>query len=131
MTRTRYDGLEIPDPGPGHESRNRSHGNCICSERGVASVTNANAKQYTLLSEVEPKQAEALWHPRIPNLLAAGPVPQEAVKAKAKVASLAWRTVERAKEVLGVKSTREGWGPGSKCSWRLPEQGEPDGDGEG
>jgi hypothetical protein len=60
------------------------------------------------------------------DLLAKGAVQQQQVKVKAK----AWRTVERAKEVLGVKSTRKGWGPGSNCYWALPKQGEPDGDGD-
>jgi hypothetical protein len=58
------------------------------------------------------------------DLLAEGPVPQQAVKAKASEAGLAWRTVDRAKEVLGVKSSRKGWGPGSKCCWSLPKHGE-------
>jgi hypothetical protein len=65
------------------------------------------------------------------DLLAEGPVPQQAVKAEASEAGLAWRTVERAREVLGVKSGRKGWGPGSECYWCLPEQGGPGGDGEG
>ena len=30
------------------------------------------------------------------------------------------RTVERAREVLGVVSLRKGWGPGSVCFWELP-----------
>lgn len=35
-------------------------------------------------------------------------------------AGLAYRTVERAKELLGVKSERQGWGPGSTCYWSMP-----------
>ena len=42
---------------------------------------------------------------------------------------LAYRTVERAKEILGVTYERHGWGPGSTCYWRLPtEDGEAAGD---
>jgi hypothetical protein len=65
------------------------------------------------------------------DLLAEGPVRQQAVKAEAREAGLAWRTVERAREVLGVKSSRKGWGPGSECYWNLPKQDQSDGEGEG
>jgi hypothetical protein len=64
------------------------------------------------------------------DLLAKDAVEQQMVKVKAKEAGLAWRTVERAKEVLGVKSSRKGWGPGSRCYWSLPNQDKSDGDGE-
>lgn len=55
------------------------------------------------------------------DMLEAGPVEQRTVKAKAAEVALAWRTVERAKEMLRVMSRRKGWGPGSKCLWQLPE----------
>ena len=55
-----------------------------------------------------------------PELLTKGPVPQQVVKVKAMETGLAYRTVERAKEILGVISERQGWGPGSACHWRLP-----------
>jgi len=42
------------------------------------------------------------------------------VKLKAIQSGLSYRTVERAKEILGVVSERQGWGPGSACHWRLP-----------
>ena len=64
------------------------------------------------------------------DLLAKDAVEQQRVKVKAKEAGLAWRTVERAKEVLGVESSRKGWGPGSECYWSLPKQDRSDGDGE-
>jgi len=54
------------------------------------------------------------------ELLAQGPVEQKTVKQRAVVDGMAYRTVERAKELLGVISEREGWGPGSRCLWRLP-----------
>jgi len=53
------------------------------------------------------------------DVLAIGPVLQQDVRSKATEAGLAWRTVERAKEALGVESNRQGWGPGSKCYWSL------------
>ena len=46
------------------------------------------------------------------ELLRGGPVDQHVVKDKAIEAGLAYRTVERAKEVLCVRSDRQGWGPG-------------------
>ena len=54
------------------------------------------------------------------ELLTKGPVPQQMVKLKAIQSGLSYRTVERAKEILGVVSERQGWGPGSACHWRLP-----------
>jgi hypothetical protein len=64
--------------------------------------------------------AEALSF--LTDLLADGPRCQQEVKAKALDAGLAYRTLERAKELLGVRSERHGWGPGSKCFWRLPTE---------
>jgi hypothetical protein len=52
--------------------------------------------------------------------LSDGPVEQAKVKVLAAAAAVAWRTVERAKEVLGVLSRGKGWGPGSVCLWELP-----------
>ena len=54
------------------------------------------------------------------QLLANGPVEQSMVKFEASKAGLAYRTVERAKEILNVISERKGWGPGSTCYWRWP-----------
>lgn len=54
--------------------------------------------------------------------LANGPVEQAVLKATAQASGFAWRTVERAKETLGVRSQRQGWGPGSKCLWALPDK---------
>jgi hypothetical protein len=56
------------------------------------------------------------------KLLADGPVEQGTVKAKAAEAAIAYRTVERAKEMLGLRSKRKRWGPGSKCFWQLSDQ---------
>jgi phage N-6-adenine-methyltransferase len=55
--------------------------------------------------------------------LSGGPAEQQVVKDKAIRAELAYRTVERARERLGVRSDRQGWGPGSKCYWRMPTEG--------
>jgi hypothetical protein len=58
------------------------------------------------------------------DLLALGPVPQGEVKAKAIGAGLAWRTVERAKEVLGIVVKRKGYGIGSQSIWHTPPSAE-------
>jgi hypothetical protein len=63
------------------------------------------------------------------GLLAGGPVPQREVKVKAVSAGMAYRTVERAKEILGVVTERRGWGPGSTCFWRLPPEADHPDDG--
>lgn len=66
------------------------------------------------------KLAEAMMF--LTETLAEGPVEQRTIKQRAVAGGMAYRTVERAKEVLGVVSDRDGWGPGSKCLWRLPEE---------
>ena len=53
------------------------------------------------------------------DCLANGPVEQAILKAKAQSGGFAWRTVERAREDLGIRSRRRGWGPGSKWLWTL------------
>jgi hypothetical protein len=62
-------------------------------------------------------QKKSVSNPKTPS---DGPVEQKKLKAMA-AAAVAWRTVERAKEVLGVVSRREGWGPGSACFWEAPK----------
>lgn len=64
------------------------------------------------------KLAEAMMF--LTETLSEGPVEQRIIKQQAVVGGMAYRTVERAKEVLGVVSEREGWGPGSRCLWQLP-----------
>lgn len=56
--------------------------------------------------------------------LSNGPVEQAEVKLKAVASGFAWRTVERAKEDLGIRSLREGYGPGGRWLWTLhdPEE---------
>mgnify|MGYP003349230618 CR=1 FL=1 len=62
--------------------------------------------------------AEALSF--LAEILRDGVVEQKEIKRQALGLGMAYRTVERAKEILGVESKREGWGPGSQCFWRLP-----------
>jgi len=54
------------------------------------------------------------------QLLAEGPVEAEAVKAAARVAGISEKTLQRAKDALGVKSKNTGFGKGSPWEWYLP-----------
>jgi DNA repair protein RadA/Sms len=58
------------------------------------------------------------------EVLSEGPAEQQALMARAAQAGIAWRTVERAKEDLGVVSAREGFGAGGKWLWQLPAAGD-------
>ena len=53
------------------------------------------------------------------ELLRGGPVEQAVIQRRAAEAGIAYRTVERAKDVLGVRSSRRGFGPGSVVFWEL------------
>lgn len=59
------------------------------------------------------------------DLLRHGPVKAEAVKAMARGDGIAKRTLERAKDSLGVVSRREGFGQGSTVWWVLPGHTSP------
>jgi hypothetical protein len=54
------------------------------------------------------------------EMLSTGPVEQKVVARKSVDISIAYRTVERAKQDLGVRSTRKGFGPKSVLFWELP-----------
>ena len=54
-------------------------------------------------------------------LLANGPVETNQIRSDAKQAGIAWRTVERAKGILGVKSRKRDFAKG--WWWSLPEHG--------
>jgi AAA domain-containing protein len=60
------------------------------------------------------------------DLLTAGPVAAKDMERLARDAGIAKRTLDRAKGVLGVKSTRIGeLGQGGKWVWALPSDGDP------
>jgi hypothetical protein len=75
-------------------------------------VTNLNADDILHPDMSELAKAMA-W---LRELLEDGPMPQEVVKAKAKDEGVAWRTLERAKSKLGVKSEKSG----KQWTWHLP-----------
>ncbi len=98
----------------------------VSGENGIVQIEWRGECDYTpedVLSPPKPgdsRLAEAILFLR--DLLGRGPVKQGEAKEKALAAGLAYRTVERAKEVLGVVSERRGWGPGSTCYWSLPPE---------
>jgi AAA domain len=53
--------------------------------------------------------------------LADGPVPVGEIRAAARGAGLAWRTLERAKTRLGVQAELLGYGSAGRWQWHLPE----------
>jgi hypothetical protein len=52
--------------------------------------------------------------------LAGGAVAAKDLEARAQDAGLKWRTVQRAKDDLGVRDVRDGFGPGARWLWALP-----------
>ncbi|MGD2109736.1 MAG: AAA family ATPase [Phycisphaerae bacterium] len=56
------------------------------------------------------------------ELLAVGPMPVNEIQQAAKADCHAWRTVERAKKLLKIRSSREGFGSGSRYVWQLPSE---------
>lgn len=58
------------------------------------------------------------------SILAVGPVQANDVIRLAKLAGVTVRTLKRAKRNLGVRSWKEGSGPGSRWLWELPDDEE-------
>lgn len=54
--------------------------------------------------------------------LGSGPVPVSELKSTVREAGLHWRTVERAKERLGFKARKDGFGSDSKWVWELSHE---------
>lgn len=52
-----------------------------------------------------------------------GPVEQKEIERRGTAEGIAYRTLERAKDALGVVSRRRGFGPGSVVVWVTPEAG--------
>ena len=97
--------------------------------------------------DIRPEKVEWLWHGRMARgkhpciggepgtgkslrqeameflqaALAGGPVPAAEVKRMAREHGLTPKTARSAREALKVKITRDGFGPGSKSLWSLPE----------
>jgi hypothetical protein len=52
--------------------------------------------------------------------LKAGPVPQPDLEQEAKALAISWATVRRAKDDMGIKPTRSGFGKAGVWMWELP-----------
>ena len=65
---------------------------------------------------------EAIWV--LYSILGEGPVPADEAKALAQQAGIATGSLRRAKELLGVRSRRTGFGSGSRFYWVLPPTGD-------
>jgi len=63
------------------------------------------------------RSAAAEW---LRDLLSAGPMAVAMIQAEAQAAGYAWRTVHRAKDELGIKPYKAGFG--GAWTWRLPSQ---------
>jgi len=55
------------------------------------------------------------------EILAEGPVPARKVKQLARDAGISERTLDRARLAVGATTKREGFGPGSRFLWTLPD----------
>jgi hypothetical protein len=55
-------------------------------------------------------------------ILADGPVPARQAKQLARDAGIAERTLDRAREAIGAATRREGFGPGARWLWSLPDR---------
>jgi putative DNA primase/helicase len=54
------------------------------------------------------------------DMIEAGPVRTEEIKVEAKAAGLTWATIRRAKENIGAKAVRHGYGEDGGWFWKLP-----------
>ena len=52
--------------------------------------------------------------------LARGPVDLNELKERAAARQIAWRTLQRARNELGIESASEGFGPGRATTWAMP-----------
>ncbi len=69
----------------------------------------------------EEKSAEEEAREFLLEVLGDGRIPSSDIKAQAKEASIAERTLWNAKRKFGIKAERGGFGQGGAWYWRLPE----------
>jgi putative DNA primase/helicase len=98
-----------------------SIGDGISTSRIAWGETSAHTATGLLAPPVDDEQRSASDEAAalLRDLLASGPVPAKAVQAAVHDAGIAWRTVERVKVRLGIKSVRPGGFTGP-WSWALP-----------
>lgn len=64
------------------------------------------------------KDEAAEW---LTDLLAVGPLATDEIKTAADAEGYSWRTLNRAKKLVGVVSEREGYAKAGRWAWSLPE----------
>lgn len=69
-------------------------------------------------AEAPARNGAAEW---LRELLQPGPVSSDEIKAECVAAGLSYGTLRRAKDAMGVKSIRKGYGDDGKWYWALPE----------
>jgi hypothetical protein len=95
--------------------------NYVIWEPKPVSIT-ANEALAAEAGSADQKSARGEAEELLRDLLADGPVPQKEVKAAAEGVGLAWATVRRAKDRLGIEAYRESVGKegGGRWLWKLP-----------
>jgi putative DNA primase/helicase len=93
---------------------------CVQWEADAVSMNadDALADERTSGPEPEAREAAATW---LRSLLASGEVESKEVERQAKDAGLAWRTVRRAADEIGIKREKNGFS--GKWQWRLSKPG--------
>jgi hypothetical protein len=102
--------VSAPSPAPRIEvARIQWEGDVECSaDELVAEATDQERGNVTDTEE---------W---LRSLLEGGPQPSETIKSMAREAGFSWRTVERAKERIGARAKRVGFGAAGAWKWKLP-----------
>jgi hypothetical protein len=94
-------------------------------------TTTADQVLAALAGGEEGRTAAAEAEEFLRDILAAGPLPQKEVKAAVEGAGLAWATIRRAKERLGIKPHKSGmdggwlWGLSRRCSPQAEDAHDP------
>lgn len=83
----------------------------------VINLTKAGAS----VTNIDKRAEAAEW---LTNYLSLGKRPAKEIKEDATQASIKWRTLRRAADMIEIEITRDGGGVGSKSYWALP-QGHP------
>jgi putative DNA primase/helicase len=95
-----------------------NHPRIIWREIVSTTADEAFSAEYAKGDKVD--QAAAM----LKGVLAEGPLSTTDVGKMAEERGIGWRTVEKAKKKLDVRSVRDGFGPGSRSKWRLPTEEE-------
>ena len=92
---------------------------CLVWETEPVAIT-ANEALAADAGGTETRTAKAEAMEFLQAALAGGPVPAAEVNRMARESGLTTKAIRSAREALGVKTERDGFGPGSKSLWSLP-----------